>query len=326
MKKYASLLFFALLLNGCDDGDLTVDTIDFSDPTITAQTCNTTTNNLIYKLKKQESLMIQFPENTLVNDATAPGKPLSFDINNTTTRVVYRAYNGLVGTANICGAIPPTTPSVTEEWQATAGKIIDISTAEVTDSPDGSSKITGYNHSLVFQNITFLKPSGPQVEAEYSFGVFKTTYASPTTTFLGVVRQCPTTKQLFNFSASTALTIDNIDTALLEKVVTPTNQPKRGLINATTNRVFVRTYNNGSLDQNYFCSAPLPSTPSVNEVWIADNGEQNVSGIIEVSTSLVGTTYFHTIVLKGVRFTKGNSSFKLPSIYNYGTLEVVAAP
>ncbi|OXB20388.1 hypothetical protein B0A80_19065 [Flavobacterium tructae] len=326
MKKYASLLFFALLLNGCDDGDLVVDTIDFSDPSITAATCNTTTNSLIYKLKKQESLLIQLPPNTLTNDATVPGKPLTYDINNTTTRVVYRAYNGQVAIDNICGAIPPTTPAVTEEWQATAGKIVDISTAAITDNPDGSSTITGYNHNLVFQNITFLKPAGPQVEAEYPFGTFKTTYNSPNATFLGVVRQCSTSKQLYNFSASTAITIDSIDPKLLENVVTPSNQPKTGLIGTTLNKVLLRTYNDGSLTQDYFCASPLPTKPTVNEIWIADNGAQNISGIIEVTTSLVGSTYFHKIVLKGVRFTRANSSFKLPTIYNYGILEVSTTP
>ncbi|MCC9019351.1 hypothetical protein [Flavobacterium lipolyticum] len=326
MKKYASLLFLALLLNGCDDGDLVVDTIDFSDPSITAATCNTTTNNIIYKLKKQESLLIQLPPNSLTNDATEPGKPKTFDINNTDIRVVYRAYNGLIGVNNICGAIPPTTPAVTEEWQATAGKIVDVITAAVTDNTDGSSTITGYNHNIFFQNITFLKPAGPQVEAEYSFGLFKTTYNAPNTVFQTVVRQCPTSKQLFNFTPSSALTIDSIDPKLLENVVTPSNQPKTGLIGSSTNKVLLRTYNGTSLTQDYFCATPLPTTPTVNEIWTADNGVQNVSGIIEVSTTLVGSTYFHKIVLKGVKLTRTNSSFKLPTIYNYGILEVSATP
>ncbi|CAA9199605.1 hypothetical protein ACHRVW_17390 [Flavobacterium collinsii] len=326
MKKYASLLFFALLLNGCDDGDLTVDTIDFSDPTITAQTCNEKTNGLIYKLKKQESLMIQFPDNTLLNDATLAGKPLYYDINNTTTRVVYRAYNGLVGTANICGAIPPTTPGVTEEWQATAGKIVDITTAAVTDNADGSSTITGYNHNLVFQNITFLKPSGPQVEAEYPFGLFKTSYNSPSTLFTGPLKQCPGNKTLvYNQTASTALTIDNIDPLLLKNEVT--TQPRIGLISTTTNKVLIRTFGiDGSLPPGYFCTSPLPSTPTVKETWIAGNSVQNVNGTIEVTTKLVGTAYFHTIVLKGVKFERGNSSFKLPNEYTFGVLEISTTP
>ncbi len=82
MKKYASLLLFALLLNGCDDGDLTVETIDFKD--IVATTCDPTTNTLIYKLKPQESLLLQMPPNSLKNDATVDGKPLIYDIDDKT--------------------------------------------------------------------------------------------------------------------------------------------------------------------------------------------------------------------------------------------------
>ena len=320
MKKYASLLLFALFLNSCDDGDLTVETIDFTDPAIVAQTCDTKTNALIYKLKAQESLLIQLPENSLPTDATVAGTPLMFDINNSTYRVVYRAYNGTVAVPNICGAIPPTTPAVTEEWQATAGKIAITSLQTTKTNEDGSTQITGYTHNINFQNITFMKPAGPQVQETYPFGNFTTTYTSPNTTFSGVVKQCPDSKQVYSFSPSTALTIDNIESNLIQKEVTPSNQPRTGLIGATTNKVTLRTYT-GTLDQSYFCNNTIPSTPIVNEVWIAENGVANVSGIIQVSTTNVAGTFFHKIVIVGGKFTKGNSSFKLPTTYTLGTLE-----
>lgn len=323
MKKYASLLLFALFLNGCDDGNLTVDTIDFDDASIIAQTCNTLTNSLIYKLKSQESLLIQLPDNTLANDATLPNAPLSYDINNSTYRVVYRAYDGTVATANICGTIPPTTPNVNQEWQATSGKIIVNSTqiAE-TNATDGSTKITGYNHNIVFKNITFLKPAGPQVEAEFIFGDFKTTYTSPSTTFTNPVQQCPLSKQIYNFNTTSALTIDNIDPALINNEATPVGVPRTGLINATTNKVLLRTYINGTLTQSYFCGTTIPSSPAIGETWIADNGVEGVSGIIEVTTTKVVNVYTHTIVLRNVRLVKGNSSFKLPTTYVLGNLEL----
>ncbi|OXG06499.1 hypothetical protein BC749_102405 [Flavobacterium araucananum] len=328
MKKYASLLLFALLLNGCDDGDLTVDTIDFSDPTITAQTCNTLTNGLIYKIKSQESLLIQLPDNLLTNDATLPNVPLTYDINNSTYRVVYRAYDGTVATANICGAIPPTTPKVTEEWQATAGKIVvNSSQITVSNDTDGSTKITGYNYNFTFKNITFLKPSGiSQVQAEYVFGDFVTAYTSPSTSFTSLAQQCPDSKQIYNYNTTSALTIDNIDAALIKNEVTPIGTPRRGLINTITNKVLLRSYINGTLTQSYFCGTTVPSTPSVGETWIAENGVDGVSGIIEVTTTAVGNVFTHNIVLKNVKLVKGNSSFKLATNYVLGNLEVVVAP
>jgi hypothetical protein len=328
MKKYASLLLFALLLNGCDDGDLTVDTIDFSSSTIQSQTCNTLTNSLIYKLKTQESLLIQLPDNFIGNDATVVGTPLTADIDNKTYRVVYRAYNGTVATENICGTIPPSSPTVSEEWQATGGKMI-INSTQKTDPPaaDGSTKITGYVHNIVFQNITFAKPAGNQVEPEYIFGDFQTTYTSPTTIFLNPLQQCPDSKQIYNFTTTSALTIDNIDPKLLENTATPAGVPRTGLINETTNKVLLRTYINGTLTQAYFCNTTIPSTPAVNENWIAENGNAAAeTGIIQVTTTNILNVYTHTIVLKGVKLVKGNSSFKLATNYTLGSLEVVVNP
>lgn len=326
MKKYACLLVFALFLNGCDDGDLKVDTIDFDDPSITGQTCNPLTNSLIYKIKSQESLLIQLPDNTLLNDATIKGTPITYDINNSTYRVVYRAYNGAVTTPNICGSIPPTTPSVTEEWQALGGQIVINSVEnEETNTTDGSSKITGYTHNIVFNNITFAKPSGNQVEADFNFGDFKTTYTSPNVTFLNPLQQCPVSRQIYNFTTTSALTIDNIDKDLIDNKET-NGTPRTGLINTTTNKVVLRTYINGTLTQAYFCGTTIPSAPAVGEQWIAANGVEGESGIIQVTTTKLLNVYTHTIVLKNVKLVKGNSSFKLATNYVLGNLEVVTTP
>ncbi|MBS7232978.1 hypothetical protein KHA90_18310 [Flavobacterium psychroterrae] len=327
MKKYASLILFALLLNGCDDGDLTVDTIDFDDTTITSQTCDPLTNNLIYRLKPQESLLIQLPDDKIINDQTIKDQPLVYDIDNSLYRVVYRAYDGTVATANICGAIPPTSPKVTEEWQATAGQIVIISQQNTDNTAtDGSSKITGYTHNIAFRNITFLKPSGPQVEEEFNFGNFVTAYTSPSTIYTNPVQQCSNTKQIYNFNTTSALTIDNIDPLLIVNEITPTDKPRTGLINATTNKVLLRSYINGTLTQSYFCGSTIPSSPAVNETWIAQNGSEGQSGIIQVTTTKVLNTYTHNIVLKSVKLVKGNSSFNLATNYILGNLEVTVAP
>ena len=55
MKRDFSLLFFVLILNGCDDGDLTLETIDFE--AATTQSCSD--NNIIYKLKESEALLLE---------------------------------------------------------------------------------------------------------------------------------------------------------------------------------------------------------------------------------------------------------------------------
>ncbi len=50
MKKIIGLFAFMFLLNGCDDGDLIIETIDFAD--VTADNCEE--NNAVYKIKENE--------------------------------------------------------------------------------------------------------------------------------------------------------------------------------------------------------------------------------------------------------------------------------
>lgn len=322
MKKYACLILFALLLNGCDDGDLTVDTINFED--ITTQTCDPLINTLLYKLKEQESLLLQLPANTLKNDATKPGEPLILNIDNNGNgiyRVVYRAYDGTVATANICGQIPPKTPNVTEEWLGISGRIVIVSTQEIkTDPTTLATSITGYNHTINFENITFDKPSGiAQVEELFPFGTFKTTITSP------IVVQftdqnagyCPSSNKIYNDNGSAALIIKNFDSKLLLNEETPTGKPRTAIINttATSNNVSYETYRDGVLPENtdsYFCASVTPAVPAVAETWTGQTGDTTKqTGIIEVTTREEANAFRHTITLKAATLQKGNSSFYL---------------
>jgi hypothetical protein len=53
MKRVLSLLFL-LALNGCDDGNLIQEDINFED--VTTESCST--NDLIYKLNDKEALIL----------------------------------------------------------------------------------------------------------------------------------------------------------------------------------------------------------------------------------------------------------------------------
>lgn len=324
MKKYVSLLILALLLNGCDDGDLTVDTINFEDIQTSASCPNSSTDEtaptLIYKLKTQESLVMQLPANSIKNDATPVGDPLTYDINNSTYRVLYRAYDGKVEVNNICGTIPPRTPNVTEEWQATAG-IIEITSTQVTgdkSQTDGSTRITGYNHQIVFRNITFLKPAGPQTEQEFVFGNYTTGPDPLNLVFTTPALQCTDKKQVYNFNPTSYMQVNNLDQTLIQQVV----GTRSAAITAAANNITYTTFksNTGTLTSNYFCISPAPSAPAISTVWnsIADN-----NGTVEVTTTATGTTsvvYKHTIKVKKVSLKKGNSSFYLADEFVLGTI------
>ncbi|SNR55703.1 hypothetical protein [Flavobacterium sp. ov086] len=317
MKKYAYLLLFALLLNGCDDGDLTVDSIDFDK--VTATNCDTT-NTLLYKIKDRESILLQLAPSSLINNPTPEGQPVKYDIKNDSQyRVVYRAYDGTVGVPNICGIIPPKTPNVIEEWLGTSGKI-EITTTQITTVPsevDGSTRITGYNHNIIFRNISFLKPTQmTQVEAEYIFGDFKITQDPPTLTFAkpDEAGECPDLKQVYNYNAAFYIMLEHFDPTLFVNVATPPGVPRVRNITATENNVVYRTLTGVALNKDYFCNAIAPTNPAVKETW---NG---TSGTVEVTTEIAGTIVQHTIVIKNVTLVKGNSSFKLGNNFAMGTV------
>ena len=319
MKRVFSLLIFVLLLNGCDDGNLTLETIDFED----AATKSCTENNIIYKLKENEALLLEIPKTEFVNEPTDPAKPRVIDIDNSTYRVVYRFYDGAVAEDNVCNTIPPAKPYVVDQWTATSGKIEIVTTTNTTAGTiAGSTVITGYNHRIVFKNITFAKTNGTQVYETFVFG----DYVTPATNTLPfgfdkTVEQCPTSKDVYNYTNSgESLTLENIDPTLIVKVETPLNTPRTALIGSVKNKFTYRLFN-GLLSPSYFCNLIPPPLPTVSEEWNGVNGVAAISGIIEVTTISSGTTAFkHTIVIKNATLQYKNSSFKLGDNYIYGEL------
>jgi len=318
MKRVFSLLIFVLLLNGCDDGDLTLETINFED----AETKSCIDNNILYKLKESEALLLEIPKTEFVNEQTDPSDPIVIDIDNSTYRVVYRFYNGTVAVDNICNTIPLATPYVSDQWTATSGKIEITTTTKTTPGTiAGSTVITGYNHRIIFKNITFAKTNGTQVYETFVFGDYITPATPLPFGFDKTVEQCADTKQVYNYNSGEAMTLDNIESTLIVNEETPLNTPRIGLIGSVKNKLIYRLYSNGVLTPSYFCNTTPPLLPTVSEEWNGANGVTNVSGVIEVTTIKSGTTAFkHTIVIKNATLTRGNSSFKLGDIYTYGEL------
>jgi hypothetical protein len=317
MKRVLGLLVFALFLNSCDDGDLTLENIDFED--VSAQSCST--NNIIYKLKESEALLVEIPKTVFTNEPTDVDNPIEIAINNSTNRVLYRFYNGTIATDNICNTIPPASPSVTDQWIGTSGTIEIVTSAiKATNTTENSTRITGYNHSITFKNITFQKNIGTQVYETFPFGDYTTTIDQLPFGFDKDIEQCITTKQLYNFVSGESLTIENVDPSLIVNVETPLNTPRTALIGSDENILSYRSYS-GVVTPEYFCNTTVPATPNIKEEWKAVNGVAGSSGIIEVTTIRNGTSAFtHTIVIKNATLKKDNSDFRLGDNYLYGTL------
>jgi hypothetical protein len=312
MKQFLVILVLFFSINACDDGDLEVKNIDFED--VVATKCSGD-KDVIYKIKDTEMLLIEIPATTFLNDETPEGEPIEVNISST-IKVKYRQYNGAVSVDNICPAIPDATPSLLEEWNALAGTIEITSTAiKTTDATTGATKITGYKHYIVFKNITFEKPGGTQVYSSFVFGNYNTTATALSFGFDEEVTKSSCDNRLFNFNGSEVLTLDTDEYATLF-VNEVTTQPRTALI-SSSDKLSYRLYNS-VVNDAFFCTTPGTTVPS--QEWIAEDGVLNVSGIIEVTTTQLVSTFQHTIRLKKVTMKKGNSDFYLGDDYLFGTL------
>jgi PBP1b-binding outer membrane lipoprotein LpoB len=315
MKRVLSLLVFILVLNGCDDGNLIQEDINFE--AVATQSC--VTNDIIYKLNEKEALLVEIPAETFTTEPSLINTPTIIEIN-TTNRVVYRFFNGTVSADNICETIPPATPTVIDQWTVTDGTIQILTTAvKTTNTTENSTRITGYNHNIVFKNITFAKSSGTQVYETFPFGDYGTTATTLPFLFDEIVEKCSTSNQIYNYTSSEALML-TIDPSLIVNEVTLLNSPRIGIIGTTTNILTYRLFS-GLLTSAYFCNATTPNTPVLSQEWNGVIGVTGTSGIIEVTTTTNGPNSFtHTIVLKKATLKKGNNNFILGDNYIYGTL------
>jgi hypothetical protein len=101
-----------MFLNGCDDGDLIQEDINFENATAQKMLHN----NIIYKLKDSEALILDatgiiFSAETTIQELDISNQPrdLSF-------------YNGTVTAATLCESIPPATQLLAINGQLLAEK------------------------------------------------------------------------------------------------------------------------------------------------------------------------------------------------------------
>jgi hypothetical protein len=314
MKKIFGVLVLMLLSFGCDDGEITIENIDFSD--VTADDCG----NKIFKLKDTEALFFEVENiaSLFANDITPDGAPRTVPIN-AANRIFYRAYSGDITSDNICGSIPPATPSVIEEWTFTGGNIQVTTTAITVNNTDpdfeGGQKIQQYRHNIKFVGVTKNTPQGSEI-LDYDFGFYNTTPNSLPFNFDDTLDICGNI--ITNINGSEALSLD-IDPTLIASTETPVGEPRIGYLGTTTNKLLYSLFQS-AVTTDYFCVDG--STPLLKEQWTGDAGvEANASGIIEVTTTGAGSGVFqHEIHLKNVIFRKGNSTFKLADDYILGLL------
>lgn len=293
--KHFLILICSFLVLSCDDGELIEENFNFDAATI--EKC--TQSNILYKISNNESLILNTPEDSFENVEGVKSIPIGG-----TTSVIYRNFASAPSANSICGSqnIP-----IVEEWVVNGGSV-EIITKKIFGT--NGTTITAYNHNIVFMNVTFVTNNKQITYPTYNFGNYRTEVIDLAFDFVSATTQeCTNNSLIFKYNTTKVLLLD-LDPALFANVVTPPNMPRTALINGTTNKVIYRVYS-GNLSNSFFCSSITPTTPSLTEEWIADNGVLNTSGIIKVSTVATATPgeFKHTIVLNKTTFRRGINAY-----------------
>ncbi len=325
MKKILLAITLLVAITSCDDGNISIQELDFDG----VQPVKCSDKNLFYQIKDNNALLLLVTDETFnttfINNETLPDAPRTFAITETSNRVIYRAYDGVVTSSKFCGAITDANPTEREEWIAVSGtaQVTTTTPNKVINASTGIESITNYNHNIVFKNLVFRKPDG--ILITYDSRIFGD-YQTPNTTLpfnfvpenLAKSTCTPSETKLYNITGSEALQL-NLDATtynnLFQSSVTTT--PRIAVLNST-NTLIYRLFSS-TVTNDYFCSTTAPTTPTVTQLWTAQNGVEGSTGIIEVTTTTSGIQFQHSVHLKNVTFGRLNSSFMLGSNYNLGT-------
>ncbi len=165
MKKWL-LLFTALFLLNCDDGDLEIKEISFDE--VGLSSCDSELSaTIFFKLKEDESLILVLDEGLLQN---VEGPPLLSDIPSQ-SQFYYRFFDATVTSNYFCDDIPPATPNVEREIVATGGTLVITTVAELQE--DGITFL--YRHTFSIENLVLTNENGEQlIDTHFELGEFTT--------------------------------------------------------------------------------------------------------------------------------------------------------
>ena len=138
----------------CSDGDLQIETIDFSNATV--QYCGSsvsTGTTIFFKINSDEALILSLQSGLLKNTPSAgtissavPGQ----------SKITYRIFSDAVTKGYFCDAIPPSTPVVEEEITAEAGEVLLTTVQNTADT-------TLYEHTIQLNGISLVNDKGERI-------------------------------------------------------------------------------------------------------------------------------------------------------------------
>ncbi|HEU4496456.1 MAG TPA: hypothetical protein VFR70_05350 [Flavobacterium sp.] len=316
MKKYFGLFICLFALNACDDGDMTFESFNFSE--VAAASC--ANNNLVFKINGNEALILQIdnPADAFPFRNETGTRTLSLGGSN---RVIYRTFSDAVSPSYFCSTIPPAAPTVTSEL-STAGNAngtVVITTTLVS----GTTALAdaGYQHTIVFNNITFVNSEGGSITYEtLNFGTYRTN-PNITFTFNSLTPQsCGNGKffKVFDANISNDPAKQNLNEVLeisipVSQFPTNADQTVRVFLNESQGITANYRVYNGDVSAAAYCSQSA-ALPLLYEHWKASDGIDEIADpddlgyfIITSSAGQNGSgnpTLIYTITLNKVKYTR----------------------
>lgn len=309
-KIFMPLIAAALLLTGCDDGNMTFKTFSFSG---TVAAC-TTDENILYSTNGTEALILNINRSLLENVETkknANGDYIPEEITlGSTTTLTYRNYDGTATANVICGS-GVSTPAIIDEW--TSVGTLQVITTEYRDEDTGA--LLGYDHQLTIKNATLKKGDEEITIVDNLYGSvrdllgfnfnFITAAGDPIPPLDckdGTATASPTV-YLLNTTEALQLALQEKNTYFSE-VTTGTVTQDIDLSVDDEDDVYFRVFA-GSISANYICVTagnPQPVSPVESQRWTAVSGTIRIisSPYTDVATGETGTQHeirFYDVVL-----------------------------
>ncbi|MCO6149556.1 hypothetical protein [Flavobacterium sp. NRK1] len=308
MKKIFSLIAILIIIAGCDDGDITFKTFNFTDAEVNV--CTNTDINTFYKQNETEILELKLAEGSLRNRSTVDPEtkndiPYTIAVGgDAPNKITYKNYNSKV--TSYCTS----TTAASETWNGTGTLSV------ITRERRVDGKLKGYSHVITLQNITFSKGDETitinnnafgSVNKDFNFDFdFSQNDADP------IVQKCDETSTfIYTTKSKEVLVLAFNDFNGTFQNTSGTTEIALGA--GSDDNTLKFTLYDGTLTRSKICDpdSQAPVTPKSVEQWQATNGN------IKIVTTEQSTGEFeHKIYLYDVTFlnTATNDVFILSDV------------
>lgn len=167
MHKRIPFMLMAALALSCSDGELQIESLDFDSVAIDQCGSVSVDTEIFFKINGDQALILdlgspRLPEESGVQSFSVPSQ----------VDIIYRIFDGSPNNAYFCSDIPPTSPRVNEEIEASEGTVTIIT----TPNADGIR----LDHAITFEEITLINGAGERITdlTINDFGTVSTTPSS----------------------------------------------------------------------------------------------------------------------------------------------------